>query len=363
MDFYINLFIITWIVSFLEFFNVKRKFKKILLILMGLVYAFLGGFRWNGIDWNIYYDFFEKNNTLNDFLYGSIPIDKGYGVINFFIKSFTNEYSLVLILSAIFIIIVKIWFINKYTLFPLIGLLYWFCTYFGNIYFLRQDIAISISMIAMYFIIKKKPVIFFVLMTLASTIQISSIFFFPAYWIFHKKFKIKHLCIMLLISILIGRIIDISFLGVLQNIVFFDQERILSKINLYMYDYKWEDIEVLPLLLGYCRRLFFVPLELWIMYKFKKYNNIYMGFINLIIFGNIWYFLLVNMGSTFATRANSMYIVYEIVIIPMIFLFIKSLYIKIVIFILITIYLFMKYIFFIQQNRDAFIPYINILFN
>lgn len=361
MNFYIGLYIITWIISFFEFFNLKRKNKIILLIFIGCIYIFLGGFRWNGNDWYVYYDFFTRNYTLDDFW--NAPIDKGFGLINYLVKSIFDEYTLLLILLAIVIIVVKLWFIKKYAIFPLISLLYWYATYFGDIYFIRQDLAASIALISIYFIIKRNLKVFILLIGIASTIQISSIFFLPAYWIFNKQIKIKYICWGLIISIILGRLIDVSILGSLQNYIFIDQERIASKVDLYVYDYDMNDIEALPLFLGYCRRLLFIPIELWMINRMEKIDKNYRGFVNLIIFGNMLYFLLANMGSTFAVRANYFYVMCEMITIPAIFIFIKKMWVKLIVFFIFSIYLYLKYIFFILNKPEAFIPYINVLFN
>lgn len=363
MEFYLTLFGLTTIISFMEFFNIDLKTKKYILIGVSIIYIFISGLRWNNPDWIVYYPFFMENITLDDFLYGNIPIDKGFGLINFIVKIFTDDYTILLFILAILIISIKVNFIIKFATFPLISLLYWFGTYIGDIFFIRQTLAICITLIAFRFILKKNVILFVVFTILAATIQISVISFLLAYFIFYRKIKVRYLVLGLVFSILIGRMMDTSILLTLNSFfnVLPDSERLLEKIDFY---YDVGNVTDGPIIiLTYIRRLIFIPIELWAISRIEKFDKNYRGYLNLIIFGYIIYFLFDNMSPVIATRISSAYYIYEIITVPMIFMVFKSLKVKIGIFCVLSIYLLIKYLYAINVYYDVYVPYVNILFN
>ena len=151
MDFYINLFVITLIATMLELFKIKKFHKLIIIYLLAMIYIFLSATRWSGLDWQMYYDFFLYNNSYDDFVNNPLGIDFGYGIINYLVKSFTDEYSVLISILAIIIISIKVNFILKFAMFPLLTMFYWFGTYMGDIFFIRQTLAVAITLIAFRF--------------------------------------------------------------------------------------------------------------------------------------------------------------------------------------------------------------------
>ena len=298
MNFYIGLFVATFICAFADFFNLAKRYKICINIFLSIIYILLSGLRWNGLDWKVYYSFFTLNNTLNNFLYGEMAVDKGFGVLNFLIKTAVDDYSVLLFVVAIITISIKVEFINKFAVFPLFSMLYWFSTNIGEIFFIRQFLAVSITLIAFRFIVKKQFIPFCFFVYLAATIQISTIFFLPAYFLFYKKIKVKFIFLGLVVSIILGKILDPTILPSLSgviNVLPIDVDRINNKIDLYS-DYGMADREEGTLLLGYLRRLLFLPLELWAINKMDKFNINYRGFVNIISFGYILYFALSGLG-------------------------------------------------------------------
>lgn len=361
MLFYLTLFSITSIGSFFELCNVNKNKKMFIAIFLMIIYIIISGLRWNNTDWIVYYPFFMNNYSLDDFWYGNIPIDKGFGLINFIVKFFTDEYSILLFILAIIIIGLKINFILKFSMFPLLSILFWFGTYMGDIFFVRQALAVSITLVAFRYIVKRQFLYFIFWTLIASTIQISVIPFILAYFIFHLKIKIRYLILGIISSIIVGRLLDISFLLNINGIlnIMPDADRLNEKLDLYM-NIGTDDGGFL--LLGYIRRLLFLPIELWAITKLEKIDNKYRGCINLIIVGYMLYFLLGNVSPTIATRISTAFYFYEVITIPAIFLLVKKINIKLVLFFILVIYSLMKYIYAINLYRDIYIPYINILF-
>lgn len=146
-----------------------------------------------------------ENESLDDFWYGYIPIDKEFGLINFVVKSIIDSYTALLCILAIIILGIKINFIATFATFPLLSLLYWFSTYLSDIYFVRQALAVSITLISFRFIVKRQLIYFLICVFLAATIQISTISFVLAYYIYHRNIKIKYLVLGIIVSIIVGR--------------------------------------------------------------------------------------------------------------------------------------------------------------
>lgn len=362
MDFYINLFAITLIATMLELFKIKKFHKLIIIYLLAMIYIFLSATRWSGLDWQMYYDFFLYNNSYDDFVNNSLGIDFGYGIINYLVKSFTDEYSVLISILAIIIISIKVNFILKFAMFPLLTMFYWFGTYMGDIFFIRQTLAVAITLIAFRFIVKKNFLLFLLFTCLAACIQISTIFFIPAYFLFYKKIKIRYLVLILIITCVIGQILDSSILTAVSGVIniFPDGERLGSKIELYTYFYD-NTMDSEKMLYGILRRMIFLPLELYFINKIEKYDANYRGYINLIVFGNVLYFLFGNISPVIAGRINLAYNFYEVLVIPIIFITYKSFKIRILLFICFVIFVFAKYMFNLYDLYEQYVPYINIL--
>lgn len=361
MLFYLTLFSITGIGSFFELCNINKKKKLFIAIFLMIIYIVVSGLRWNNTDWGVYYPFFMNNYTLDDFWDETESIDKGFGFINFIVKSFTDEYSILLFILAIIIIGLKINFILNFAMFPLLSILFWFGTYMGDIFFIRQSLAISITLIAFRYIVKKQFLYFIFWTLIASTIQVSVLPFILAYFIFRLKIKIRYLILGIIVSLILGRLLDTSFLlniaGILN--VMPDADRLSGKIDFYM-SVGTDDGS--SSLLSYIRRLLFLPLELWAIIKLEKVNYVYRGCINLIVFGYILYFLFNNVSPVVATRISTAFYFYEVITIPAIFLLVKNINIKLILFFILLVYSLIKYIYAINLYPDAYIPYVNILF-
>lgn len=361
MDFYIVLLSGVIIAAFFEFFYIGSKTKNLLFIAILIICIFFSAIRWTNPDWDVYYPFFVNNNDLDDFLYGPIPIDKGFGVVNFAVKMISDDFSALLLLLAIVIIPIKGWFIKKFSYLPLLSILLWFCTYIGDIFVNRQSLAIAITMIGFYFIIKRRPFAFCLTTIIAASMQVSVIAFLLAYPLYYINFNKIYLILGMILSIAIGHYLDNSLLisvASMVNLIDVDTERLLIKINTYT-----QEIGGSGTIFTYSRRLIFIPIEIYMISKMKDFCPHYRGSVNLILFGYMIYFLLINVSNTFATRISSPFYIYEIVVIPNLIAYYKNVYIRLMLFVFLVIYSVTKYVYAIQMYPDSYIPYVNILWS
>lgn len=361
MDFYIVIFALTAIASFFELTSIPTHYKKNIFWGMIIIYIVISSLRWNNPDWNVYYLPFIQNNDLEDFLMQEL--DPGFMTLYWLIKLFTDEFSVVLTILAIVIIGLSANFIQKFSPYPLFSLLFWYGTYIGQIFFNRQSLAIAITLVAFRFIVKSKPIPFILLTILAASMQVSTIGFLLAYPIYHLRINPIYLLFGLLFAAIGGAFIGTSALltmGSLIQFVGINQERLMTKVALY-YSTGASDGDYM--IFGYIRRVLFLPIELWALPYFEGKNPIFRGCVNLIFWGYGLYFLLGNMSPTVASRVSSPFYFYEVIVVPMLFMLIKSFYGRLMFFFMLVTYAFIKYIYAINMYKDIYIPYVNILFS
>lgn len=368
MILYSMLFSIILSITFLELTNIKRIYIVWMLVIFSMILIFLSGIRWEtGTDWNMYIEFFKKNNTLNDYIIASSEvqgIELGYGIINLIIKSFFDEYNIFLILVGGFIISVKLKWILKYSLFPACAVFINFSTYLGDIFFIRQIIALCITLIAFNFIVKKEKYKFLFFVLLSATIHISALAFIPAYWIYHSNIQKKYIISLLIIAILLDITkINVNILNLFLEYFPSDTGKIFQKIHeYYLLGQSGENFGQavdgsFRILLALLRRLFFLPIYIYCLNKLSKINIYYKGCFNLVIFGNILFFIMSMISIDFSGRLSMYYYIYEIILISSLLAWKDNIKYKISMFFIILIYCIMKYVYLIYSLHEYYLPY------
>lgn len=365
---YSILFGFIFIISFLEITNLKRNNRILLLVIFSMILIFVSGIRWKtGTDWGLYYNFFQDNNTLNDFIgNASDPqgIELGYGIINLIIKNIFIEYNIFLILIAFFIISIKLRWMLKYTMFPATAVFINFSTYFGDVFFIRQILAIAITIIAFDFIIKKEKYKYLFIVLIASTIHTSALFFIPAYWVYHSKVSIRLIVLFLIVSILLDITkINIYILNIFLENFSSDMGKIFQKIHAYyLLGQSGENFgqavdNSLRMFLALVRRLFFIPIYIYTLKTLSLKNLYYRGCFNLVIFGHVVFFIMSMISIDFAGRLSMYYYIYEILLISTLLAWKNSIKYRLSILFLIMLYCLMKYGYLIYSLNEYYLPY------
>lgn len=360
MEFYLYLFSLVSLGSVFHFFRLEDRIKKTIFLSFIALFIFISSIRWCNTDWEMYYNFFTSCSTIDEFT--SWGIDPGYGVLNFLVKQIYDSYSFFYFVIAVILIGIKARFILAYSAVPLLSLLVWFGIYVGDIFFVRQTLAVTLTLVSFYFITKKKKIPFVLTTLLAATQQISVIAFLVAYPIYHMRLKQVHLFLMLVASLIIGRLLTpdtLLWLGTVLGVFSADgMERIATKVLLY----SSSDGDSSFIIFGYIRRLIFIPFELYFMNKMVRFDSRYRGYTRLIIFGYSLYFLLSGMSSTLAMRISVAFYIYEIITIPELILMFKGLYSKLVAYVVLFAYALVKYVYIVHVYEDSYIPFKSILF-
>lgn len=157
---YIILFLMASLGAFLDLSNIKKEHKNIFLCILGSICILLSGIRWEtGTDWAQYLNFFKNNDTFEEF--NGDVFEIGYTFLNYLIKSISSQYSLLLLSMSAIIVFLKYKCISLYAIFPLTSILLNFSNYTGDLFPVRQNIALAITFFSTIFIIRKNFLSFF----------------------------------------------------------------------------------------------------------------------------------------------------------------------------------------------------------
>ena len=359
---YIILFLFLLVLSFTDYVNIPMIYRKTLLIFFGVfVFLILWAFaslRWEtGTDWDSYYDVFY---------YGSyahvVNFEPGFVALLFLIKEYTSSYSVYLSVFSLLCILLKFSFFYKFhkEIFFTLVLLF-FCYYFADIFAVRQNLAISLTLFSTIFIIKRKPLFFILFVILACSIHYSSILYFFAYYIYWSKISDKRFYYFAAFCVAFGLIgIGGIILDLILKALGIDGF-IGAKINNYLN----EDIEVLnttnsPVvmyLLGVTKRFILIPIFIYVKNKSKGQFPYLQGYFNLYMIGNLIYFLFAKDLAVFA-RASVPFLIFEIFLIGYVLYYFKTDKNKmLLVFVLMMIFSWARFNALVNSYYDLYVPY------
>ena len=367
MGLYIILLLLSIGISVLDFTNINRKYKYLALFLFGGGCAFLSGIRWEtGTDWALYYDFYHDNYTLEAFFDDHSNLEGGYGLLNYLHVQLVDDYNLFLLFIASVIICIKMRWIIKYTKYPLIASMVYFTTYAGDIFFIRQYLAIAITLLSFDFIIHRKPLHFFVMVAIASSIHTSAIVFSFAYIVYHKC---KCLTVNKLACLLGGCVIlDVSQLNAsaLETILDMfpaDTGAIAQKIHVYyMLQQEGENFganidNAVRMASAYGRRLLFIPIYVYAYRYLRQVSPQYEGMLKLVLFGYALFFLCATVSYDFAGRLSLYYTFFEILLVAILFEIRMDKVTKGIAYVFLVLYCIAKYVFLIYNFSPYYVPF------
>lgn len=354
--------------SFLDITNIKKRKKESLALLLGGIIILLSALRWEtGTDWDSYYYYFLYNNTFNDFLSGGF--EPGFSLINYLVKNIFNDYTFLLFFTIFPIVILKYECMLRYSLFPFMSICLNASNYLGDLFPVRQYLALAIVFYSVKYIIEKRRPNFIFAVLLAASIHFTAIIFLPAYYVFYLNISKKNLLLLSVFSLFVG------LSGVLEKLILdliglvWSNNIVIVKVKEYL-DAKYMGNEFgyaissfAGIFFGILRRSVFLPFIIYFKGKIEKYDVNYRGFLNLTITGFCIYFLLSQFGLSVAGRMSLYYTAFEVFVIPcLFFVFLKKQH-RIILFALFFLFCFMKFYFGLYGFYDLFVPYKTILNN
>lgn len=157
MEVYFVFFAVTAVLSFLEIFSKNNnRLKKHSLFLVYVLSVFIVGTRWEmATDWPPYYQAFQASYNLSQVIQDYSSMEPVYLFFNWLIRSFTNDYSVFLIIHALVFYYLILSGLKKLTAFPITAYIFFFFGNLGVVGSNRQLIAVAIIFYSMSLVISK----------------------------------------------------------------------------------------------------------------------------------------------------------------------------------------------------------------
>jgi len=356
----ITIFILFLFAAFDLFKFINPLSRNAINIFLFLLLVVQTGFRWEtGTDWTPYLENFKNTDNIAIVVVNSlIGFEPGYGFFVYLVHTFTDSYTVFLVIHAFIYYLLIFKANNKISPFPFVSLLLFYVSTIGVLGSNRQLIALSICLYSMQFIYIKQPSKFFSLVILAFFFHTTALIFLVFYFL-NRDFKKYQVFGILLFSFIVGNTSLPNFLfSNLGNIL---GEASASKALIYSEKGSLGDFSLSTL--GIIRRFFYFFI-FFISYdsickKFISYKLLFNGF----LFGLIFYFLFSNSLLILVNRGSLYFNVMEVFLITcqlLIFRRNRDKFIFLVLFFFYSFYLFFQSI---SVYSDLFLPYKGVFIN
>lgn len=241
-------------------------------------------------------------------IYESSRVEVGYRLLNDLFSRLGVHYNLFLLLINAISLIILAYFITKLCQIHIVCLM----VYFSDLYFYynfsgqRQAVAIALTSLAIYFLIKYKRISAMVAILVASAFHTTAICAIALFFIPRSKISIKHLLVLLASSLLIANCIEY-----IPNMF---SSFLLKDYSYYLFLHEKSDALATEYCIGLIRRFIIILLYLTISNKIlldastRYLFNIYcFGFL---IFASTYMF-----SADIGTRIGSFFTIVEIVLV------------------------------------------------
>lgn len=358
---YILLFIVFVGLASLDILRLEFKVRNLIFFISVFIVIVLSTIRWEtGADWeSYYYLFIDAEDYWKGKYAASNQIEFGYVWLNYLVNSISPHYTSMLLINALLAIGIKSYFIKKEKSIFLIVLFFYYCYYIADIAAVRQFLALSFILMSSFYIGQKNKPAYLLSILLACSIHYSAIIFVLAYWLFWYQTTPKFLYIVLLLSFLLG---FFNIAGYILNVVLglipggsFIQSKLMG--------YQEEGLEsasgnpYLFFALGAAKRLIVMPFFIWRMSYISKTDfDKYRGYLNLVIFGNIVYFIFI-LSIPVMQRLSVYFSFFEIFIWGFFILSFKDRPLQIMVFVIAALYSGMRLYLQINSYYDYYMPF------
>ncbi|MBS6468258.1 MAG: EpsG family protein [Bacteroides sp.] len=187
--------------SFWEVCGGMSKNKNLYYFLIcSFIFWCISFLRWSvGTDWDSYYSIFENCNDDSHYEWGFITLNR-------IVKNTVNNYSCLLALLGSILFYYQTKTIKELSFLPITTLFILWGTNLGNIFFVRQSIAVTLLLYSIVQIEKRNVKGFLLIVFGATLIHASSISFLPAYWIYHHRFTLIQVVLAFSLSMVLGSV-------------------------------------------------------------------------------------------------------------------------------------------------------------
>ena len=186
--YYFNiLLIIIWALTFLRI----KKFGKLIFISLCFIQMFLISlFRYGiGFDYNMYRVAFFRMGMDGFSKISYLDWEWGFNLYTKLIVHFTKDPNIYFGITAFICLIIVAWFIYKYSSMPWLSVLLYvnLAFFYLTMNFLRQSMALSISLLSWQFLKKRKLIPFLLIIFIASTFHTTALIMIVVYFIVNMK--------------------------------------------------------------------------------------------------------------------------------------------------------------------------------
>ena len=357
------------ILAYLEVFNrhIVDKYKFLLLFFCYIFLIIHDGLRWEtGTDWMPYTDFF--NNLTLKYSIEDSPFEIGYTLFMYIIRLITDDYTLYLVIHAIFFYSCFFYCITSISISPLVSILIFYTITLPYLGMNRQFLAMAICSVALVFLLKNNFKIFFLLVFVAFLFHRTALVALLAI-ICKKKINLFWLIGIISFAILIALLDVPNRLIHITTALSGLDEGTIQKLDIYTHGGDNQTVSFLSTILSLIKKLIWCGLLLVFDNKVDNKDNNYYTLFNLYILGCVLYIIFNGtIFQIFVSRALLYFNIIEMFIIPYALTIFKQNYGKLILMIILSLYCFIN----IKKGfnnyatrgmKDLFEPYKGIFIN
>lgn len=367
---YYGLGIVLFLGGLLDFFNISKKYKININKFCLFILILFASLRWKtGTDWNSYYEYFIFNKTYSEFLNNHHNFEKIFTMITFFIRSFTKNYNLYLLIYITIGIILFYKILKKMNI-KYMGVSIFsyymgpYMDYFGGI---RAAMAVLITLYSVDYIKKRNYKYFLFTNLIAMQFHRTAIVFLGA--IFSKKIKMKRYSYLLIIIVFyfLGKEeVCLYLLKGLYEIFKGSEIFIFNKLEFYLNNNALiiSESYIMKDMLSALKRVILLFIFIYYKNKIKINKEEYEIFFNIYFISICIYFLFSTPSLEIFKRMSIYFFSSEILLISFLLENVKNKTNKIVIYILFAIVYFSKLNQFLGSvYGELYQPYYDIFIN
>lgn len=294
--------------------SLKTNYNKSSVFIF-IILIFIGGFRYQvGADWGPYSIGYselidwssvwlsrkEKLFCISVLLSNKVHLSFDLFIAIFFIVAFTIKY--------------KIW--RKYSPNIFVSLLIYFYTVFMiyDINGIRQGMALSLTLLSIPFICKRKLLPFLALCIVSIGFHSSSLFFIPAYWLYNWRISVSKYKALFYIGLLIVVAVPLRLLIQNYTTTFLAADDLLNHYSTYMdSDY---NVGGPVLSFGAIQRLIIFFIYIYSLGKTANHNTEFELFLAKSYLIGIIIFVLFSFAMEYAARLSFCYKILETLMVP-----------------------------------------------
>lgn len=356
------------IFAYFEVFNreMMEKYKSLFLFICYVFLIFHDGFRWEtGTDWLSYYDFFEKLTI--EYSIEDSDFEIGYTLFMYLIRLVTDNYTVYLIIHAIFFYTCFFYCITKISKYPFVSILVFYMITLPYLGMNRQFLSMAIFSVGLVFLLKGQRLKFILSIAIAFLFHRTAIIGLCALLCSHRIkpiWIVSFICIALIVSLsgIVNKagmaLVGINFSG-----------DIGSKLDFYTNGGGGSKVSLVSTLLSLIKKFVWLGFLLVFRKKVDGKDQTYYTLLNIYILGCILYLIFNNtILQVFVSRALLFFNITEIFIIPYALTIFKQNYGKLIIMFILSIYCFINIKkgfdnYAIYGMKDLFEPYKGVFIN